>query len=84
MVLHVYVQVLAGPTVCNIQTTHCRKHGKRAYSYHHKDLHIDHIYLRLHDKLRMYMYIVIYSSPSLSGHSQQRPPSLMWPQIFCL
>ncbi len=27
----------------------------------------------------------IYSSPSLSmlsGHSQERPPSLMWPEIF--
>ncbi len=23
-----------------------------------------------------------YSGPSVSGHSQQRPPSLMWPQIF--
>ena len=26
--------------------------------------------------------LYLYSSPSLSGHSQQRPPSLMWPQIF--
>ncbi len=25
---------------------------------------------------------LIYSSPSLSGHSHQKPPSLMWPQIF--
>ncbi len=25
---------------------------------------------------------VIYSGPSLSGHSQQRQPSLMWPQCF--
>ncbi len=24
----------------------------------------------------------MYSGPSLSGHSQQRPPSLMWPQTF--
>ncbi len=23
-----------------------------------------------------------YSSPSISGHSQGRPPSLMWPEIF--
>ncbi len=23
-----------------------------------------------------------YSSPSISGHSHQRPPSLMWPQFF--
>ncbi len=27
-------------------------------------------------------YKYIYSSPSLSGHSQQRPPSLIKPQIF--
>ena len=25
---------------------------------------------------------VHYSDPSLSGHSQQRPPCLKWPQIF--
>ncbi len=24
----------------------------------------------------------IYSGPTLSSHSQQRPPSLMWPQSF--
>ncbi len=24
----------------------------------------------------------VYSSPSLSGHSQQKPPSLMWPKMF--
>ncbi len=27
-------------------------------------------------------FTALYSGPSLSGHSQQRPPSLMWPQIF--
>ena len=24
----------------------------------------------------------MYSGPSLSGHSQQRPPSLIWLQMF--
>ncbi len=24
----------------------------------------------------------IYSGPFLSGHSQEKPPSLMWPEIF--
>ncbi len=28
-----------------------------------------------------YTVHVLYSGPSLSGHSQQRPPSLMWPHI---
>ncbi len=27
-------------------------------------------------------YIYSYSGPSLSGHSQRRPPSLMWPTFF--
>ena len=27
-------------------------------------------------------YIDMYSGPSISSHSQQRPPSLMWPHIF--
>ncbi len=39
-------------------------------------------YRGIHD---IYTWIAIlsqYSGPSLSGHTQQRPPSLMWPQIF--
>ncbi len=30
----------------------------------------------------LFLVIIICSIPSLSGHSQQRPPSLMWPNIF--
>ncbi len=37
-------------------------------------------------KVELYRHLnlitTMYSGPYLSGHSQQRPPSLMWPQIF--
>ncbi len=29
-----------------------------------------------------YMYFVYYSGPSLSGHSHERPPCLMWRKLF--
>ena len=40
-----------------------------------------------HKRCKISEQIVIcnmYSGPSLSGHSQQRPPSLMWPQIIAV
>ncbi len=38
------------------------------------------VILYLYDYSRSSM--LKYSSPSLSSHSQERPPSLMWPQSF--
>ncbi len=32
--------------------------------------------------LQKFEGVIVYSGPSLSGHSQQRLPSLMWLQIF--
>ncbi len=31
---------------------------------------------------KQYTVKLVYSGPSLSGHSQERPPTLMWPEIF--
>ncbi len=63
-------------------TYNCQQQHSKLLTVNHLELSIVN-YLKLFDSdLLRTTDSILYSGPSLSGHSQQTPPSLVRPQIF--